>query len=51
MIREARARSNHAIAAHDIDGVLAELDSAFQVTAGSGRFLQSRDAMGEAFSS
>lgn len=50
-IREARARSNDAIAAHDIDGVLAELDSAFHVTAGSGRFIESRVAMGEAFSS
>jgi ketosteroid isomerase-like protein len=50
LIREARARSNDAIAAHDIDGILAELDSAFQITAGSGRFLQSRNAMGEAFS-
>jgi ketosteroid isomerase-like protein len=50
LIREARARSNDAIAAHDVDEILAELDSAFQVTAGSGRFLQGRIAMGEAFS-
>jgi len=50
LIREARTRSNDAIAAHDIDGILAELDSTFQITAGSGRFLQSRIAMGEAFS-
>lgn len=50
LIREARTRSNDAIAAHDIDGILAELDSTFQVTAGSGQFLQSVLAMGEAFS-
>ncbi len=50
LIRDARTRSNQAIAAHSIDGILAELDSEFQVTAGSGRFLQGRDAMGEAFS-
>lgn len=50
LIREARTRSNAAIAAHNIPGILAELDSAFQITAGSGRFLQSRVAMGEAFS-
>ena len=49
-IREARARSNEAIAAHDVVGILAELDSAFQATAGSGRFLQGRTAMGDAFS-
>jgi ketosteroid isomerase-like protein len=50
LIREARARSNAAIAAHDVRGIVAELDSAFQITAGSGRFLQSRSAMGDAFS-
>ena len=49
LIREARARSNRAIAAQDVRGIVAELDSAFQITAGSGRFLQGRDAMAEAF--
>ena len=49
LIREARVRSNDAIAAHDVDAILAELDAAFQVTAGSGRFIRGRVAMGEAF--
>jgi ketosteroid isomerase-like protein len=51
LIKDARARSNSAIAAHDIPGVLAELDSSFHVTTGSGRFIDGRDAMGEAFGS
>ena len=49
LIREARSRSNDAIAAHDVGAILAEVDSAFQVTAGSGRFIQGRAEMGEAF--
>ena len=49
LIQEARLRSNQAIADHDIDGILAELDSAYQATAGSGRFLRGRATMGEAF--
>jgi ketosteroid isomerase-like protein len=48
-IREARLRSNAAIAAHDVEAILAEVDSTFHVTAGSGRFIQGRAAMGEAF--
>ncbi len=50
-IREARARSNAAIVAHDIDGILAEVDSSLHVTAGSGRFIAGREAMGKAFES
>jgi ketosteroid isomerase-like protein len=48
-IRQARARSNDAIAAHKVQGIVAELDSTYQITAGSGRFIQGRLAMGEAF--
>ena len=48
-IRAARARSNAAIAAHDVDAALAELDSAFQITGGNGGFIASRTAMGEGF--
>lgn len=49
LIREARARSNRAIAAHDVPGILAEIDETFQVTAGSGRLIRGREAMEEAF--
>ena len=49
LIREARMRSNDAIAAHDVDAILAEVDAAFQITAGSGRLIQGRGEMGEAF--
>jgi len=51
LIREARARSNAAIKAHDIRAIVAELDSSYHITAGSGSFLESRDAMGEGFRS
>jgi hypothetical protein len=36
LIREARARSNAAIKAHDIRAIVAELDSSYHITAGAG---------------
>ena len=49
LIKEARARSNKAIATNDIPGILAELDSSFHITGSNGQLLSSRDAMGKAF--
>ncbi|MEM1126527.1 MAG: DUF4440 domain-containing protein [Bacteroidota bacterium] len=47
-IRAARARSNAAIARHDVPAILAELDAACHVTAGNGGFVQGHEALGRA---
>jgi len=49
LIKEARERSNVALANHDIEGIIAELDLNYHVTGGGGRFIEGREAMGEAF--
>ena len=49
LIRAARASSNRAIAAHDVDGALAVLDERFHAAISSGDFRTSREEMGRAF--
>ncbi len=49
LIRAARGRSNHAIETHDVDAILAEVDSLFHITVGNGQFIHDRAAMAETF--
>lgn len=49
LIRQARARSNQAIARHDVPGIVAFLAEEFQVSASNGSFMRGRDEMGKAF--
>ena len=49
LIRQARARSNQAIARHDVPGIVALLAEEFQVSASNGSFMRGRDEMGNAF--
>ena len=49
LIRQARARSNLAIARHDVPGIVALLADEFQVSASNGSFLRGREEMGNAF--
>ena len=48
-IRDVRARSNKAIAAHDLEGVVAALTPDVVVTAGNGTVLVGRDTMRSSF--
>jgi len=48
-IRITREHSNDAITRNDINSIVSFLDSEYQVTTGSGKFIHGRDLMGAAF--
>jgi ketosteroid isomerase-like protein len=50
-IKALRARSNEAIAHHDVPAILSFVDDEFQVTAGGGAVVGSAEAMGDALTS